>query len=178
MPSAARPIALPFALPTYVGPATGDPTPAIPSHRPALALSARTAVDAALGALGDAVADLGDPQLQAAHDAQVLDREAWADGPRGRWYAGDREPRWRERGDGPAHDGARDAGARIAVDVAAGEYARALRAEGGLLATALADVRARVQAAAGRLSAVALAAVQHDAAERCLKAYNARRPAR
>lgn len=126
-----------------------------PAHPPdaaahQLTVSARTPLEAAHGALRDALLDLGRP----ARDAEA----AWED---------DARP--------PAAGDASEArgGARDRVNAAAGVYARALRRDRVGLPAALVAVRATVAQDAAFLPVEVFAGVQRDAAQCCLEAFYA-----
>jgi hypothetical protein len=156
---------------------------------PSLTLSARTAAEAAHGALRDAlrglslghtdgadtVADVApDGTGRAGAAPAAVEPDRWADegGSLGRLYAGTRRLSAAERDAWEARVFARDRG-HDRVYAAAGDYARALRREGVGLPAVLAAVRATVADDALWLSAAAHAAVQRDAAQCCLEAFYA-----
>jgi hypothetical protein len=149
------------------------PTPASPAHRLGLTLTAHTAVEAAHGALRDALLDLGAPSHDLADDGAEPDpppADPFAEAGVPGGGAPDLLPFPPARraapggsaGSGYAHD---------RVHAAVGAYARALRRDGVGLPAALVAVRATVMHGAPFVAAEAFAAVQRDAADCCLAAY-------
>lgn len=129
------------------GPATA------PAH--GLVVTARSATQAAHGALRDRLLDLGGPLL----DGRSVPPPPSAGGV--------------DVSEDPADLGAARAGARDRVHAAVAAYARAMRSEGLDAAAAVAAVGATVHADAAFLPADQFAALRRDAAACCLDAFHA-----